>query len=95
MNELEIDRIPACTTNLHLMLARGNCSYFEQPVPYAAFEAGSRDVIRTDHEGYVHPPPGDAIRVGVEWAAIEAASLFTYELARNSGRKAIDGRWMR
>jgi L-alanine-DL-glutamate epimerase-like enolase superfamily enzyme len=81
--------------NLHLMLARANCSYFEQPVPYAAFEAGSFDVIRTDHEGYVHAPPGNGLGIGVDWAAIEAASVLTYELTRNSGGIAIEGRWTR
>ena len=53
--------------NLHLMLARGNCSYFEQPVPYAAFEAGSLDTIRTDAEGYVHAPSGAGLGIRVDW----------------------------
>ena len=26
--------------NLHVMLAYSNCTYFEQPVPYPAFEYG-------------------------------------------------------
>ena len=34
--------------NLHVMLAYGNCTYFEQPAPYPAFEYGTDDVIRTD-----------------------------------------------
>jgi L-alanine-DL-glutamate epimerase-like enolase superfamily enzyme len=75
--------------NLHLMLARNNCSYFEQPVPYAAFEAGSLDVIRTDCEGYVHAPPGDGLGVGVDWVAIEAASILRYELTASSNAIAI------
>jgi L-alanine-DL-glutamate epimerase-like enolase superfamily enzyme len=77
--------------NLHLMLARANCSYFEQPVPYAAFEAGALEVIRTDREGYVHAPPGSGLGIKVDWPAIEAASVLTYELTANSGGIAIKG----
>jgi L-alanine-DL-glutamate epimerase-like enolase superfamily enzyme len=66
--------------NLHLMLARSNCTYFEQPVPYPAFEAGSLDVIRTDSEGCVHAPKGDGLGIRVDWPAVEAASFLTYEL---------------
>ena len=44
--------------NLHVMLAFKNCTYFEQPVPYPAFEYGSHNVIRTDKDGYVHAPDG-------------------------------------
>ena len=76
--------------NLHLMLACANCSYFEQPVPYPAFEAGSLDTIRTDAEGYVHAPSGDGLGIRVDWRAIEAASFISYELA-----KALQGHPMR
>jgi L-alanine-DL-glutamate epimerase-like enolase superfamily enzyme len=70
--------------NLHLMLARGNCTYFEQPVPYPAFEAGSIDVIRTDASGYVHAPPGNGLGIRVDWEATEAASFLRYEISGNS-----------
>lgn len=66
--------------NLHLMLAYGNCDYFEQPSPYPAFEHGSIDVIRTDAEGYVHAPPGPGLGVRIDWPAVEAASLLRFEL---------------
>jgi L-alanine-DL-glutamate epimerase-like enolase superfamily enzyme len=75
--------------NLHLMLARDNCSYFEQPVPYTVFEAGSLDVIRTDEEGYVHAPPGDGLGIRADWSAIESASLISYELSTGSEAVAI------
>ena len=67
--------------NLHLMLARGNCTYFEQPVPYPAFEAGFLDVIRTDAKGYVHAPPRDGLGIRVDWEATEAASFLRYEIS--------------
>jgi L-alanine-DL-glutamate epimerase-like enolase superfamily enzyme len=66
--------------NLHLMLAFGNCGWFEQPSPYPAFEHGSLDVIRTDAEGYVHAPPGPGLGVRVDWEAVAAASLAHLEV---------------
>jgi len=66
--------------NLQVMLAHRNCTYFEQPVPYLAFEYGATDVIRTDGEGFVHAPPGDGLGIGLDWKAIEAASLLTFEI---------------
>jgi L-alanine-DL-glutamate epimerase-like enolase superfamily enzyme len=66
--------------NLHVMLAYKNCTYFEQPVPYPAFEYGATDVIRTNSNGYVHAPPGNGLGVGIDWSAVEAASILKYEL---------------
>ena len=66
--------------NLHMMLAYKNCTYFEQPVPYPAFEYAATDVIRTDAEGYVHAPKGDGLGIGVDWKAVEAASLLKFEV---------------
>lgn len=66
--------------NLHVMLAYPNCLYFEQPVPYPSFEYGAIDVIRTDREGYVHAPPGPGLGIGLDWKAIEKASLSRYEI---------------
>lgn len=63
--------------NLHLMLGCGNCTYFEQPRPYEVFEYGVTDVIRTDREGFVHPPSGPGLGIGIDWGAIEAACLDT------------------
>ena len=39
--------------NLHLMLARPNCTYFEQAVPYPAFEYGFHNPIRPGRDGKV------------------------------------------
>lgn len=66
--------------NLHVMLAYNNCTYFEQPVPYPSFEYGSKDVIRTDAQGYVHVPPGNGLGIGIDWKAIEAASILKFEI---------------
>ena len=69
--------------NLHVMLAHRNCEYFEQPVPYPAFEYGSLDVIRTDEEGYVHAPDGPGLGIRTDWTAMGKAAFLIYE---ESGR---------
>jgi L-alanine-DL-glutamate epimerase-like enolase superfamily enzyme len=66
--------------NLHLMLAYDNCTYFEQPAPYPAFEYGSQNGIRTDSEGFVHAPPGPGLGIDIDWPAIERATLMYYEV---------------
>jgi len=66
--------------NLHVMLAFRNCTYFEQPSPYPAFEYGSHDVIRTDGEGFVHAPEGPGLGVRVDWDAVGKATLLSYEV---------------
>lgn len=66
--------------NLHMMLAYRNCMYFEQPVPYPAFEFGAIDVIRTDKEGFVHAPKESGLGIGIDWAAVKKASILSFEV---------------
>jgi len=66
-------------SNLHLMLAYPNCTYFEQPVPYPAFEFGMVDTIRTGRKGYVHAPASPGLGVRVDWDAVKSATLVTLE----------------
>ncbi len=66
--------------NLHVMLAYRNCTYFEQPVPYPAFEYAASDVLRTDREGYVHAPPGVGLGIGIDWVAVKQAAIIDFEL---------------
>jgi L-alanine-DL-glutamate epimerase-like enolase superfamily enzyme len=66
--------------NLQVMLGFGNCTYFEQPAPYPAFEYGSLDVIRTDSEGYVHAPDGPGLGVRVDWEAVKKATILSFEI---------------
>lgn len=65
--------------NLHVMLAHRNCGFFEQPVPYPAFEHGSLDVIRTDPEGYVHAPSGHGLGIRTDWKTMEESAFLMYE----------------
>jgi len=66
--------------NLQVMLAYRNCRYFEQPSPFEAFEHGALDVIRTQKDGCVHAPEGPGLGIGIDWRAIEDASILRYEV---------------
>jgi L-alanine-DL-glutamate epimerase-like enolase superfamily enzyme len=72
--------------NLHVMLGYRNCTYFEQPVPYPAFEYGATEVIRTDQDGYVHPPQGPGLGIGIDWKAIKKASLLSFDVRSGQAR---------
>lgn len=61
--------------NLHIMLSHNNCTYFEQAFPYERFEVGSKTLIRTDSEGFVHPPTGNGLGVELDWEEIERTTL--------------------
>jgi len=64
--------------NLHIMLANNNCTYFEQAFPYERFETGSKTVIRTDKDGYVHAPQGPGLGVEMDWDEVARTTLLTY-----------------
>lgn len=68
--------------NLQVMLGFANCTYFEQPAPYPAFEYGSLDVIRTDSQGYVHAPPGPGLGIRIDWEATRKAAILSFEVRR-------------
>lgn len=61
--------------NLHLMLGCPNATYYEQPVPYEAYEYGMNDVLRTGEDGYVRAPSGPGLGVGVDWKAMASATI--------------------
>ncbi len=65
--------------NLHMMLACSNCSYFEQAFPYEPFEIGSKTVIRTDKDGYVHAPEGYGLGIEMDWEEIDKITIKKYD----------------
>lgn len=64
--------------NIHMMLACGNCTYFEQAFPYEPFEIGAKTVIRTDEEGYVRAPEGYGLGVELDWDEIDRLTIRRY-----------------
>lgn len=72
--------------NLHLMLGCPNCTYYEQAVPYEAYEYGMRDVVRTQADGYVLAPQGPGLGVQVDWDAMERAKV--HGIRSKNGRKS-------
>tara|TARA_B100001123_G_scaffold433643_1_gene558787 strand:- start:1451 stop:2575 length:1125 start_codon:yes stop_codon:yes gene_type:complete len=67
----------AHVANLHVMLAAGNCSYFEQSLPYELFEYGVLDTIRTDKSGMVSAPKKPGLGVEIDWNAMAARTVYS------------------
>ena len=70
--------------NLHLMLGCGNCSYYEQPLPYETFEYGMFETIRTQADGYVYAPTAPGVGLAIDWAAMEDATIHKIVCDRSS-----------
>lgn len=62
--------------NLHVMLGCGNCTYYEQPLPYETFEYGMHEVIRTQADGYVYAPKNPGLGLAIDWSAMERATIY-------------------
>ncbi len=61
--------------NLALMLGQSNSTYFEQPLPYEAFEFAAQQTIRADRAGMVHAPEGAGLGIELDWNAVAQATL--------------------
>ena len=70
--------------NLQTMLGLPNCSFFEQPVPYDAFEYAMYDVIRPRADGYVYAADAAGLGVRVDWDSIRSATLSRIEFREKS-----------
>lgn len=57
--------------DLHVALAFGRTTYFEQAVPVEPFEHGVVDVLRTGSDGLVHAPAGPGLGIGLDDEAID------------------------
>jgi len=70
------------SANLHLMLAFGNGTYYEQPIPYDSYEYGMKDVIRTQTDGYVYAPKKPGLGVEIDPEAIQTATLHSFDITK-------------
>lgn len=61
--------------NLALVCSFPNCTYFEQPVPYEAFEYGAKTFIRPQPDGYVYAPTGPGLGIELDWEVLEKATI--------------------
>ncbi len=66
----------ASAANLHLMLGKPNCAWYEQPLPLETFEYGMIDVIRTGPDGHVAAPTAPGLGLAVDWARMEVATVY-------------------
>lgn len=71
--------------NLHLMLGSDLCNYFEQAVPYASYEYGMLDTIRTAPDGHVHAPTAPGLGYAIDWDAIQRATIHRLEARVDAG----------
>jgi L-alanine-DL-glutamate epimerase-like enolase superfamily enzyme len=67
--------------DLHLIAALPNCTYFEQPIPYPAFEYGVGNPLRTEHDGCVPVPQGAGLGIDLDWGALDAATIARLDIA--------------
>jgi L-alanine-DL-glutamate epimerase-like enolase superfamily enzyme len=70
--------------NLHLMLGSDLCNYFEQAVPYASYEYGMVDTIRTQSDGHVVAPTAPGLGYEIDWLAMERATIHRLEVQRST-----------
>jgi L-alanine-DL-glutamate epimerase-like enolase superfamily enzyme len=61
--------------NLHVALAFGRTTYFEQAVPPEPFEHGVREAISTGQDGLVHAPEGPGLAIELDERAIDDATI--------------------
>lgn len=76
----------AQAANLHVMLAAGNCGYFEQSLPYELFEYGSRTLIRTEADGCVTAPSAPGLGIEIDWEAMAAKTAYALSCDKNGVR---------
>jgi len=60
--------------HLHAILATKNCTFFELPIENGqegCFDVGTKDVIRIDKEGYVHPTKKPGLGLEIDWEQVE------------------------
>ena len=70
---------PAQHVNLHLMLGLPGCTWFEHPVPAAAFEYATHNPLQLDSEGCVQAAKGPGLGLEINWDLIESDAFTTFD----------------
>lgn len=66
--------------NLHMMLAYGNCRYFEMPMPYADFQPAELGQLVVDPDGYLRAGGEPGLGVVLDWEAIEDTAIMALDV---------------
>jgi L-alanine-DL-glutamate epimerase-like enolase superfamily enzyme len=61
--------------NLHVALAFGRTTYFEQAVPMEPWEYGARNPLHTRPDGRIEVPDGPGLGIELDQGAIDAATI--------------------
>jgi L-alanine-DL-glutamate epimerase-like enolase superfamily enzyme len=77
--------------NLHLGLAYGRTSFFEQAVPVEPWECAVRTPIRTDPAGVAHCPDGPGLGIELDERALDAATVARVALGAEAETLSVDG----
>jgi L-alanine-DL-glutamate epimerase-like enolase superfamily enzyme len=70
---------PAQHANLHLMLGREGCTWFEHPGPQEPFDYATRNPVMLDSKGCVSAAEGSGLGLDVDWEQIETDAFATFE----------------
>jgi L-alanine-DL-glutamate epimerase-like enolase superfamily enzyme len=62
-------------TNLHVALAFGRTTYFEQAVPVEPWEHAVRNPIHSGSDGRAHVPDGPGLGIELDQDMVEAATI--------------------
>ena len=66
--------------NLALMLGQPNATYFEQPLPFEAFEYAAKQTIRPGPDGMIDAPAGAGLGIEMDWEAVGRAAVGRLEV---------------
>jgi L-alanine-DL-glutamate epimerase-like enolase superfamily enzyme len=77
---IDVELISYCHTviqaaNLHVALAFGRTTYFEQAVPVEPWEHAVRNPIHTGSDGWAHVPDGAGLGIELDQDLVDAATI--------------------
>jgi L-alanine-DL-glutamate epimerase-like enolase superfamily enzyme len=70
---------PTQHANLHLMLALGECTWFEHPAPHAPYDYATYNPLTLDREGRVSAAEGPGLGIDMDWELIATDAFETFD----------------